>query len=172
MAHMKKISALMTCLGWFSFGSLFAQEKFEIDYDKAMMLDAEELAEMGIKNAYEKIKPELKKYLKIIIDIEEITNSDNTKYLIKYKNKEYLIYDESKNNLENSWALATVAFFEIINDQLENSEVKLFALNGGNDLFGVFLTQQQADGSKKASKKKSDWPYIPKMEKPWFGMYH
>ena len=169
---MKKMQAIITCLGLFSFGSLTGQEKYEIDYDKIIMLDAEYLAEMGIKNAYEKIKPELYKYLKKVDNIEEIKNSDNTKYSIKYRDKFFPIYDETNKKLDNSWALATFALFEIINDQLKITEYKFFALNGGNDLFGVFLTLKQAEGSIKSLKKKSDWPYIPKMEKPFFGMYH
>ena len=162
---------MLFIIGLFSFGNIMAQEKYEIDYEKIILLDAENLAEMGIKNAYEKLKPELKKYVKTILEIEEIKNKENTKYSIKYKNKEYLIYDESNKKLENSWVLATYAFFDIINDQLKNTDIKFYALNSGNDLFGIFLTKTQAEGSKKALNNRSDWPYMPTKEKPKYGMY-
>lgn len=164
------IKKILISLGLFSFGEATEQEKYEIDYDKIIPLDAESLAEMGIKDAYEKIRPELKKFINQIVEIQELKNTDNTKYSIKYKDKEYQIYDESKK-LENSWMLATFALFDIVNDQLENSETKLYALNGGNDLFGVFLTKEQAEGAKKALKNKNDWPYIPTKNKPKYGMY-
>jgi hypothetical protein len=65
-----------------------------------------------------------------------------------------------------------VAFFTIVNDQLARSHYRFYAINGGNDLFGVFLTPTLAEAAQKTLPNKSDWPYLPKDEPPWFGQYH
>jgi hypothetical protein len=71
-----------------------------------------------------------------------------------------------------SWGVATAALFEIVNRQLENAPVKFYAINSGNDLMGIFLTQHQAEDARKTLKRRSDWPYLPAMQAPWFGQYH
>jgi hypothetical protein len=43
---------------------------------------------------------------------------------------------------------------------------------GGNDLFGIFMTPEQAERARHALPRKSDWPYLPVPEPPWFGMFH
>jgi hypothetical protein len=64
--------------------------------------------------------------------------------------------------------------FSIVNNQLAHagSEYRFFARYGGNDLHGVFLTPAQAESSKKTLTRKTDWPYLPKDERPWYGQYH
>ena len=47
-----------------------------------------------------------------------------------------------------------------------------YAINGGNDLGGMFLTQAQAAAAQKTLRNKSDWPYFPKDELDWYGQYH
>jgi hypothetical protein len=71
-----------------------------------------------------------------------------------------------------SWGVATATLFEIVNRQLVAAPVKFYALNSGNDLTGIFLTEQQAEAARKALKHRSDWPYLPTMHAPWFGQYH
>ena len=65
--------------------------------------------------------------------------------------------------------MATYAFFKIINDQLGASEYKFFAINGGNDLCGVFLTPAQAQASRYGLPRSADWPYLPTLEPPNYG---
>ena len=142
------------------------KEQYEIDYDQAYHLDAESLAEMGIREAYEKVLIKLSTLVETPLNIEEIRNEDNTKYIIKFNNKEHLIYDESTNSNKNSWGNATYVFFEIINSQLVDKEIKFYAVNGGNDLFGIFLTEKQAKASRNGLNNPKDWPYIPKNETP------
>lgn len=71
-----------------------------------------------------------------------------------------------------SWGRATWTLFAIVNSQLENSSVRLYAINGGNDLGGMFLTASQAGRAKASLKNKTDWPYLPTDRHPWYGQHH
>lgn len=119
--------------------------------------------------------PKLKEYLPEPEPIEEILNDDEPSYSVRFAGQEFQIYNA---NLEDaggeSWGRATYAFFYIINSQLNKigSEYRFFAINGGNDLFGIFLTPVQAEASRKHLTRQTDWPYLPKDEWPWYGMYH
>ena len=55
---------------------------------------------------------------------------------------------------------------------LATAPVKFYALNAGNDLMGIFLTERQAAMARKTIKRRSDWPYLPTMRAPWFGQLH
>jgi hypothetical protein len=55
------------------------------------------------------------------------------------------------------------AFFKIINDQLAESEYRLYAIGGG-DLGGMFLTQPKCETARTALPRKEDWPYLPQVE--------
>jgi hypothetical protein len=72
----------------------------------------------------------------------------------------------------NSWCRATVALFAIVNNQLKNSSHRFYAINGGNDLYGMFLTPTQAKESQNSLPNKLDWPYLPIDEEPYYGQYH
>jgi len=169
MTKLKSVFSVL--LGLFGIG-ISAETPFGIDYDAMIHLDAEALAETGVKAAYEEILPSLKVYIAQPVKVTEVIDQKNSKYSVIANGKTYLIYDELADPQMNSWGNATFALFDIINSQLVNSPVRFYALNGGNDLFGIFLTPQDAESSKKGLKKKSDWPYLPKSDKPWFGMFH
>jgi len=72
----------------------------------------------------------------------------------------------------DSWGLATYALFDIVNRQLAGHPAALYAINGGNDLFGIFMTPDHAERARGALPRKADWPYLPTLEPDWFGMYH
>jgi hypothetical protein len=55
---------------------------------------------------------------------------------------------------------------------LANSEYRFYAINGGNDLGGMFLMPAQAQAAQKALPNKRDWPYLPEDVPPWYGQYH
>jgi len=144
-----------------------------LDYDRMIHLDAENLAEAGIWKAYESLLFELRKYVPRPAEIEEVIDSKVGRYAIKNGAREFVIYGpELPDEGGESWGRATVAFFTIINDQLANSEYRFYAINGGNDLGGMFLTQAQAAAAQKTLRNKSDWPYFPKNELDWYGQYH
>jgi hypothetical protein len=150
-----------------------ANMDFELNYDDMIHLDAEELAEGGIRRAYESLLPKLREYVARPENLEEIMDDDAPRYAVKYRETEYVIFgpevDETKGN---SWGRATHALFIIVNDQLSASPYRFFAINGGNDLGGMFLTPAQADAARKAINEKRDWPYLPTNEHPWYGMFN
>jgi hypothetical protein len=73
---------------------------------------------------------------------------------------------------ENSWGLATYAFFSIVNQQLPEKAPHFYAINGGNDLGGMFLSPEEVSRARATLKKREDWPYLPTKEPPWFGQEH
>ena len=142
-----------------------------LDYDKMHYLDAEDLAEGGIKRAYDSIHDVLSQHLSVPAQLEELVNS--SRYLVKCADCEYLIYDPSLPDSEGqSWGRATYAFFDIINKQLANSDYRFFAINGGNDLGGMFLTESECLEARNLLPRKEDWPYLPTNEHPWYGQHH
>jgi hypothetical protein len=163
----KLIAAIMASLG---LGANAGE--FELNYDQMVTLDAEELAETGIKEAYEKLKPILKKYVQNPVEVAETIDPNLPGYSVYCLGVKYEIYSPASSDSEaESWGKATYAFFSIVNAQLKESDIKFYAINGGNDLGGMFLTQQQVTHAK-VSLKKTDWPYLPTTESPWYGQYH
>jgi hypothetical protein len=51
-------------------------------------------------------------------------------------------------------------------------EYRLYAINGGSDLGGMFLTQSECEAARKSLSREEDWPYLPTLEPPWYGQYH
>ena len=146
---------------------------FNLDYERWIHLDAETLAETGIGEAYGSLAPELRKYVQEPARIQELVDNDAPRYSVKCGERECAIYGpgcEEENS--NSWGSATFAFFAFINDQLAGSEYKFYAINGGNDLGGMFLTRAQAQAAQKVLPNRRDWPYLPEDKPPWYGQYH
>jgi hypothetical protein len=50
--------------------------------------------------------------------------------------------------------------------------VRLYAISGGNDLGGFFLSPEQAKAAQAGLPRKSDWPYIPEFGGTWWGQFH
>lgn len=143
---------------------------YKLDYDQMVLLDAEDLAETGMKEAYESLLPELERYVADPVILEENVDSNMPRYSVSAAGTEYLIYSPELDDAEaSSWGRATWAFFSIINEQLRTTSVRFYAINGGNDLGGMFLTEKQVEDAKKSLKRKSDWPYIPTNDHPWYG---
>lgn len=143
---------------------------FELNYDEFIPLDAEALAEGGIAKAYEDLRPALRKYASSPAQVQEQTDHDSPSYSVSCLGKEYFIY--GGNDQQESWGRATFAFFDLVNRQLEGTRYRFFAINGGNDLGGMFLTLEQAEEARKSLRRKADWPYLPTMKPPWYGQYH
>ncbi|PCJ15458.1 MAG: hypothetical protein COB04_13150 [Gammaproteobacteria bacterium] len=144
--------------------------KFELDYDKLLYLDAESLAEQGILSAYNELKSKLSEYVGEPANIEEVLDNDLPSYKVKFLGQEYEVYGPNIEDSEGqSWGRATYAFFQLINAQLKGSSSKFYALYGGNELGGMFLTKEQYCYAIKSLPRKADWPYIPKHEHPWYG---
>ena len=144
-----------------------------LNYDEMVHLDAEELAEGGVESAYISLVPRLKKYVPGPAKVEDVLDKDSGAYSVKYGDKQYHISGSGIDE-ENSWGLATFAFFSIVNEELSraNTEIRFYAINGGNELGGMFLTEEQATDSRENLANKKDWPYLPTKDAPWFGQSH
>ena len=146
---------------------------FILEYDQWIILDAEDLAETGIAAAYERLLPELRKYVPRPARVEDVIENDAATYSVRCGGKEYPIYGPDLNEeVGGSWGRATVAFFALVDGQLAGSEFRFYAINGGNDLGGLFLTPAHAHESRSALPRPQDWPYLPTDEPPWYGQHH
>jgi hypothetical protein len=120
-----------------------------LDYDKAIPLDAEGLAEGGIKQAYYSLLSQLRGFVPQPADIHEALNSDLPTYSVNCGGKTYAIYAPGLPNGEgHDWARAAHALFSIVNDQLTGSQYRLYSINGGNDLLGMFLTEAECESAR------------------------
>ncbi|MDP9941331.1 hypothetical protein [Ectopseudomonas alcaliphila] len=165
------ICKLLLALGLF--GSQQSQATTSLNYDSLILLDAEALAEQGISEAYERLLPHLKKYVKSPIKIEEQFSSEIGRYSVKAGGEAYEIYGPGiEGNEAESWGRATHAFFHIINKQIVSGDIRFYAVNNGNDLGGIFLSQSAVEQSKVALKNRQDWPYLPEPTPPWYGQHH
>lgn len=146
---------------------------FELDYSELIFLDAEDLAEGGIRTAYQALTPKLKAYIQDPEEITEMMDHDAPSYAVRHRDVEYLIYGpDLPDKGGQSWGNAAVALFSIVNVQLVNTPYRFYAINGGHDLGGMFLTPEQCEAAKKSLKKKTDWPYLPSAELSWYGQHH
>lgn len=143
---------------------------FTLDYDQLVLLDAEELAETGIAEAYARLLPDLRKYVQQPSRVEEVIDDDTPVYSVRCGGKEYPIYGPDLDEEEGgAWGRATVAFFALVNEQLAGTPYRFYAINGGNDLGGMFLTPAQAHESRASLPRSDDWPYLPQDDPPWYG---
>jgi hypothetical protein len=100
--------------------------KFTLDYTKLINLDAEDLAEVGIKNAYQSLLKALRQYVSEPAQVEEIIDNDAPNYVVKCCDQEYVIYSPGLPEEEGqNWGRATNAFFKIVNDQLNEIGIPL-----------------------------------------------
>jgi hypothetical protein len=146
---------------------------FELNYDEIVWLDAEDLGEAGIGEAYQSLLPKLRQYVDEPAEIEEVSDVEAPAYSVRYRGKEYQIYSPDLEEGEGqSWGRATYAFFSIVNDQMGHSSHRFYAINGGNDLGGMFLTPAECEAAIQSLENKSDWPYIPTSEHPAYGQHY
>jgi hypothetical protein len=141
--------------------------EFKLDYSKMVILDAEELAEGGIKAAYKDLLTELLKYVKEADEITEVLDDKAPSYSVYHRDHEYVIY--GPGNEDESWDNATFSLFSIVNTQLGGSPYRFYAINGGNDLGGMFLTPEQYESAKRSIERECYWPYMPSDQPPASG---
>jgi hypothetical protein len=142
--------------------------EFSLDYSKMVFLDAEELAEGGIQAAYKDLLPELLKYVQEADEITEVLEDEAPSYSVHHQDREYVIYGP-ETEVDESWDNATYALFSIVNAQLAGSPCRFYAINGGNELGGMFLTSEQYESAMRSIERKSDWPYFPSDQPPAYG---
>lgn len=141
-----------------------------LDYGQMIKLDAEDLAEQGIKDAYERLLPQLRKHVRAPAEVEEVIDDKLGAYLVRSGGRELVVYSPAvPDSQRQSWGRAAYVLFTLVNEQLAAAPVRFFALNGGNDLGGMFLTPGQAKAAHTSLRDKSSWPYIPTLEHPYYG---
>ena len=146
---------------------------FELDYDDLIFLDAEDLAEGGIKMTYDSLVPKLREFVAHPAPVEEIVEESPLRYAVRYRDRQFGIYGPDLDDGDGrSWGRATHAFFTIVNDQLRDATHRLFVINGGNDLSAMFLTVAESEAARQSLPRKTDWPYLPEDNHPWYGQYH
>ena len=122
-----------------------------LDYDKMLYLDSEDLAEGGVLRAYQPIREVLSRFIAEPAEIQEVVDNDKWSYTVRYREQENVIYSPALPEDEGqSWGRATYTFFKIVNDQLAQSEYRLYAIDGGEDLRGIFLTQAECEQARKS----------------------
>ncbi|MFC5477969.1 hypothetical protein [Massilia suwonensis] len=137
------------------------------DYDDLVLLDAEDLAEVGILEAYQQLHPQLRQYGAAEIDIAEEVDEDAGTYTVLADGIRYPIYGEGAE--EDAWVLATIAFFDIVNAGLADASHRFYALYGGNDLAGIFLSDEQFRLAQRCFKRAMDRPWVPVNQPPHYG---
>lgn len=119
-------------------GYIFGWEESARDY----MSDAEDLAEGGIGEFLETIRPFLEKQnIELNVGNEDFSDKG---YIIEINGFKYEIYSEDELNSEDLWELSTNRSFAIVNKLLTeaNSNERIYILYGGNDLRAIFLTDE------------------------------
>jgi hypothetical protein len=142
-----------------------------VDYDRVIHLDAENLAEEGIAEAYERLMPRLRDLGVDPVEIQERSDPDVPSYVVVFRNRTYEIWDSDVDEVA-AWGKAAAALFEIVNSQLADTPYRFYALNHGNDLSGIFLKETEYSRAVTRTPRTIDRPFIPDSTPPWFGQPH
>jgi hypothetical protein len=142
--------------------------------------DAEDLTEGGVGDFLRQIEPFLKAQGISLNHVEDDVSEQG--YCVKVNGRRYKLYDtdelhkrEREKQLGLLWGLSGARAFAIVNGLLEEagSEERLYAVNGGNDLFGFFLTAALREAiCRYPGVKPANRPYLHTDEYPWFGQEH
>jgi hypothetical protein len=137
------------------------------DDDDIVLLDAEDLADGGILEAYEQLHPQLRQHEAADIDIAEEFDAEAGTYAVLAAGTRYDIRGADAQG--DAWVLATIAFFEIVNASLAQATHRFYALYGGKDLAGIFLTGEQFQNARQDIERHADWPWTPVNRAPDYG---
>jgi hypothetical protein len=145
-----------------------ALPKHTLDYDQLIHLDAEDLAEGGVPQAYANLLPVLRTYFaQPIAQVELADEADGTQVVLA-GGRRYVIWPKNSER-GDGWVRAPIALFDIVNRNLLQTDVRFYALYSDNDLSGMFLTATQVAAARLALKNRSDWPYLLVDEPPSYG---
>jgi len=137
------------------------KSEWALDWDTLVHLDVEELAEGGMKQAYDGLLPALTQFITSPAELTEIEVENSDDYIVELNGRRWVIMDEGAQSSGEVWVNAAVAFFEIVNSQLTNSDKTFYAFYGSHDFSGMFLTQEEYELGRSKLSNKLDWPYIP-----------
>lgn len=97
--------------------------------------------------------------------LREITDEAIGTYAIEHRGSVYPV-SGGRISAEQGWANAAAVLFEVVNRQMEGSEYRFYALDHGNGLQGVFLTERQFTAARAFHRKGTDIPFVPTREPP------
>ena len=84
---------------------------FTLNYDNMLFLDAEDLAEAGIKKAYDSLARDLGRYISPPEEVREVVDNDAPSYVVRCGDQQDLIHSlEVRNDEGQSWGRAAYAF--------------------------------------------------------------
>jgi hypothetical protein len=129
--------------------------------EQIIHLDAEDLAEGCIPYAYQAVAQALQGHG---VDLLDINDQGDGSYVIgEWRYWSFPVTVDAPPSSGMSWDYAAWIFFRMVNAQLEGRPVKLYALNVGNDLDGVILTEEEARGVWAVRRSGVRWnlPYFP-----------
>jgi hypothetical protein len=107
-------------------------EPSALDYETLVFLDSESLAEKGIGKAYADLGKHLRSRGVEPAPVEEVIDASGSDYRVRFRGTEFVIHSPSvAGSEENSWGLATHAFFSIVNQQLPEKGPRFYAINSG-----------------------------------------
>lgn len=140
--------------------------------------DAEDLTEGGVGDSLRRIEPFLKGQGISLNQVEDDISEQG--YSVMVNGRRYKIYDadevqKREKQLGLLWGLSGARAFAIVNGLLEGavSEERLYAVNGGNDLDGFFLTPALREAiCRYPGVRPGGRPYLHTEEYPWFGQEH
>lgn len=147
------------------------------NFHRLYAADAEDLAEGGIGRFIAEVTPFLTAEGVHVPEIEEDASGDG--YVVRVGGTDISIYDARDLELDEQqgliWGLSMTRGFRIVNEllALAESTERVYAVNGGNDLFAFFLTQELYRSIvEHPEASPGDGPYVPTEEYPWFGQPH
>ena len=147
-----------------SLATAFSAQPEPLNYGRMVLLDAEDLAEMGVREGYERVVPSLEALIgNPAVEVSELIDTATPRYVVRADGIQYEVFT-SGTSQERSWGNATYALFRIVNAQLAKAPRRFYAINAGNELGGLFLTRRQYRAMIASLEKKTDWPYIPTPE--------
>ncbi|MEZ6138860.1 MAG: hypothetical protein R3C53_28580 [Pirellulaceae bacterium] len=141
--------------------------------------DAENLTECGVADFITSLKPFLDR---VGVTYAISDNWGDHVYTVTLNGEERLIWSQAELKVERegkpglTWGLSTVRAFALVNELLEAAETneRLYAINGGNDLAAIFLTPELKDVVCASSGfRQVDLPYTPiESDDGWYGQPH
>jgi hypothetical protein len=151
---------------------------FTVDVGRSVFAgDAEDLAEGGVGEFLETLRPHLAQRGVTFGETEDLFGDDADRYDVRVGSDVHTIYDlagadaDARDSMARGWALAWVRAFRIVNDLLAtaNAQERAYTMPEW-DVW--FLTPEQFDAIRSALPKPRDRPYEPVDDPPWYGAAH
>ncbi len=134
--------------------------------------DAEDLAEGGVGDFLESLRPLLERRGVRIGAVEDRVSDDGMRYEVVVDGRTYPIYDLGADtgdvDTASTWGLAWVRAFELLNELLERagSQERAYAVE---EWIVWFLTPDQFEALRAAIPEPRARPHTPRDEPPWYG---